>query len=128
MNTIRNIVDSSKDPIDPKMHKGVYSFSCSCSKVYIGETGRSIKIRFKEHIADLRLQRSQKYSLVEHSSKTSHHVFLENAKIVARVDHYGKRKVMESLEIELNPNNLNRDEGWKLSEIWKPLLHTLEIY
>ena len=116
MNTIRRILDSAKDPIDPKIHKGVYLIPCSCGKVYIGETRRSMKIRFKEHSADLRLQRYQKSSLAEHSLKTSHHVYLENAKIVARVDHYGKIKVMESLDIELNPNNRNRDEGWKLSE------------
>jgi hypothetical protein len=41
---------------------------------------------------------------------------LENAKIIAKVDHYGKIKIMEALEIELHPNNLNRDEGWKLNE------------
>ena len=111
MNTIRNIVDFVKDPIDPKMHKGVYSIVSLCSKVYIYETGRSMKIRFKEHSADLRLQRFQKSAFAKHSSKTSHHVCLENAKNFARVDHYGKRKVMESLKIELNPNNLNRDEG-----------------
>ena len=29
-NTIRNFVDSLKDPIDPRAYKGVYSIPCSC--------------------------------------------------------------------------------------------------
>ena len=128
MNTIRNIVDSAKDPIAPKMYKGVHSIPCSCGKVYIDEMRRSMQVRFKEHSADLRLQRSQKSSLDKHFLKTNHHICLENAKIVSKVDHYGKTKVMDSLKIELNTNNLSRDEGWKLSESWKPLLHTLENY
>ena len=53
---------------------------------------------------------------------------MEDAKITRKMDHYGKIKVMESLEIELNTNNLNRDKGWKLSESWKPLLHMLKNY
>jgi hypothetical protein len=81
-----------------------------------------MKVRFKEHGADLKLNRVQKSSLVEHSWTSSHHVCLENAKVVAKVDNYGRRKVMEALEIELNPNNLNMDDGWKLSESWRPLL------
>ena len=108
-------MDSTKDPIDPIIHKGVYLITCSCDKVYIGETGRSMKVRFKEHSADLRLNRIQKSALAEHSSKTSHHICMENANIITRVDHYGRTKVVEALEIELHPNYLNRDEGLKLN-------------
>ena len=41
---------------------------------------------------------------------------------MAKMDRFGKHKVMEALEIALNPNNLNRDDGWKLSESWRPVL------
>ena len=106
-NTIRRIVDSTKDPIDPIMHKGVYSIPCSCGKVYIGETGRSMKVSFKEHSADIKLNIIKKSTLAMHSFKTNHHIYLENGNIITRVDHYERRKVMEALEIELHPNNLN---------------------
>jgi hypothetical protein len=115
-NTIKGMVDSAKDPIEPNMHKGVYSIPCSCNKVYIGETGKSMNIRLKKHNTDLKWNRSHKYALAEHSSRTSHLVCLEDAKIIAKVDHYGKRKIMEDLEIKLHPNNLNKDEGWKLNK------------
>jgi hypothetical protein len=43
-----------------------------------------------------------------------------------RMDHYGKRKIWEAMEIELNENNLNRDDGLKLSKTWKPVLQKLK--
>lgn len=43
------MLESAKDAIDPKSHKGVYSILCSCSKVYIGETGRSFGVRLKAY-------------------------------------------------------------------------------
>ncbi len=52
-NTLRKLLDHAKDPLDPKKGKGVYSIPCDCGKVYIGETGRSVYIRLKEHTADI---------------------------------------------------------------------------
>jgi len=122
INTTRTMLYSAKDQMDPGLHKGVYAIPCSYGKVYIGETGRSTKVKFKEHGAYLKLNRFQKSILAEHSCTTSHHVFLEDARVVAKLDKYGKRKVMKPLEITLNPNNLNKDDGWKLNECWRPML------
>lgn len=44
---------SVKDNIDRQQLKGVYKIDCSCGKSYIGETGQSLKIRLKEHGADI---------------------------------------------------------------------------
>jgi hypothetical protein len=38
-------------------------------------------------------------SLVEHSMKTKHHICIEDAKILARVDHLSKRCIREAMEI-----------------------------
>lgn len=46
-NTIRQLFNSVKDPINPNLQKGVYVIPCSCGKEYIGETGRSLNIRIK---------------------------------------------------------------------------------
>ena len=46
-NSLRNFLDTAKDPIDKKLQKGVYEIPCSCDKRYIGETGRSINFRIK---------------------------------------------------------------------------------
>ena len=71
-NTIRKMVDSLKDPIDPGAYKGVYSISCSCEKEYIDEIGRSMRTRFKEHYADIRHDWNKKSALAEHSHFTKH--------------------------------------------------------
>ena len=84
------MVDSLKDPIEPKYFKGVYSILCSCSKPYIGEMGRSIVTRLKEHGADLKHDRHKNSALAEHAHLTQHHIFLENAMVIAREDNLAK--------------------------------------
>jgi hypothetical protein len=47
-----------------------------------------------------------------------HLICIENAKIIAIMDHYGKRNVQEALEIEIN-DNINIDESFKIKETSK---------
>ena len=82
---------------------------------------------FKEHNIDLRHNRHKKSTLVEHAHITGHHIYLENAKVIAREDNLFKRKIKEKIEINLNENYLNRDDGTKISDSWKPLLYSLQI-
>ena len=93
-NTIGKMVDSAKDQVDPRNQKGMYIIPCSCGKVYIGETGRSLNIRFKEHALDITRDRANKSALAEH---------------------HLKRQVKEAVEIDKRDNTLNRDDGLKLS-------------
>ena len=52
--TIRNSLGSVKDPIDPKDMKGVYVIPFFFETPYIGEIGRSIRQRIREHVADIK--------------------------------------------------------------------------
>ena len=85
-----------------------------------------METRFKEHSADLRHNRHKKSALAEHAHKTGHHICLEDAKVIAKEDNLLKRKIREKIEINLTRNCLNRDDGAKISDFWKPLLHSLQ--
>ena len=81
-NSVKNWLDKAKVPVDPKNHKGVYKIPCSCGEAYIGETGRSIETRLKEHSADLRYDRIKSSAIAEYSHNTKHHICLENSKVL----------------------------------------------
>ena len=52
--TLRSRLVRQKDPADPNKQDGVvYKIRCTCGKVYIGETGRSMQERMKEHDSDI---------------------------------------------------------------------------
>ena len=49
------LVNKKIDKIDPINRSGVYMLECNdCEAIYIGQTGRSFKIRYSEHIKSLR--------------------------------------------------------------------------
>ena len=125
-NTLCGILYHSKDQADPKKNKGVYSIPCDCGKVYIGETGRSVLIRLKEHIADISHGRIKNSALAEHSITSKHHILMEDVKVIANIDHYTRRRVREAIEIEKQPLNINRDDGWKLNRTWAPIINQIK--
>ena len=52
--TLRSHLVRPKDTVDPaKEDSVVYRIPCECGKVYIGETGRSMQERIKEHDTDI---------------------------------------------------------------------------
>ena len=124
-NNIRKLLRSVKDPVDPSLEKGVYLIPCECGKAYIGETGRSIRTRVKEHCADIRLNRTHKSALAEHSHNTKHPIKIEDMQVLAQVDNWSKRRIREAIEIVKNPKCLNRDDGLYISRSWFPNLTKL---
>jgi predicted GIY-YIG superfamily endonuclease len=121
--TIRQRMRSVKDPMDHRHGKGIYKVSCSCGKCYNGETRQLFQVRIKEHEANIKNELIRTSALVEHSLKTKHHVCLEDTKILEKEDHYYKRRVKEALEIIKHPNNMNRNGGLQVSNIWLPLIN-----
>ena len=120
------MVDSLKDPIKPELYKGVYSIPCSCQDVYIGKIGIYFEVRLKEHCVDLKYDRVKKSALAGHAHLTRHHICMEKATIIAKKEDLTKRKVREKIEIRMNLDCMNMDDGKKISDTWTPLLHSLQ--
>lgn len=65
---------------------------------------------------------SVEFALPDDFSEANYHICIENSCVVAKIDHYHHRKFREAIEIGKHPNNLNCDDGWKISDNWIPTL------
>jgi predicted GIY-YIG superfamily endonuclease len=106
---------------------GVYKIPCECGKVYTGQTGPSVDTRLKEHQRHICLEHPDKSAVPEHSADFEHRIQLHNTSILATKTRYMNRVIREAIEIELHPNNMNREVVFCLSKSLKPLICSLKI-
>ena len=119
-NTLKSILVKPKDSIEKEDQCGlVYHIKCkNCSDTYIGETGRNMGIRFKEHTS----RKGTNSAIKEHLEAKNHTCALEDVRILEREDDWYKRKVKEAILIQRHQPTLNRDKGLELPPIYAPLL------
>ena len=68
---------------DPAKQDGVvYRIPCGCGKVYIGETGRPVPDRIKEHDRDIRLAHTETSAVSEHARNTGHKPLWNEVKFI----------------------------------------------
>ena len=111
-NTLRKLLVSPKDK-DPKGLKQdvIYHIPCSydsCGATYIGETGRILQERIKDHTSD------QNSAIRKHHLNTRHPLpNLENKdiKIIGVESNPFKRRVKEAIFIKPNNPELNQNIG-----------------
>jgi hypothetical protein len=78
--TLRSKLVNFKPKKEPKSAKEViYEIQCECGKSYIGETGRKLETRLKEHKASLRRWDPEISKLTEHSVTLEHRFKFEEA-------------------------------------------------
>ena len=115
--TLRSHLVRPKETVDLAKQDGVvYRIPCECGEVYmyIGETGRSIQERIKEHDRDMRttgLACTQTSAVSEHPYKTGHYRIWNEVTFTDRDPHWYTRKIEEAIHIRLHPNNINDVNG-----------------
>jgi hypothetical protein len=115
-NTLRQSLVNPKDKLDKMNRCGtVYHIKCGeCESTYVGETGRTLKVRFGEHSGDA----TPLTAVGEHCAKKLHFVPEENLKILDSETIKPRRKVKEALLIKEHNPDLNRDRGVELPAIY----------
>lgn len=102
----------------------VYKILWSCGAECIGHTGRSIAVRQKEHQKYLHLGQTEKSALAHHGCSTGNAICFDNTEILVNVSSFDIRLVRESLEIRLEADAINKDDGMRLSDIATSIRNT----
>ena len=119
-NTLRNVLVKPKDKIPKEQQCGlVYEITCkNCDSTYIGETGRNMGTRFKEHTS----RKGTNSAIKEHLEAEGHTCTLDGVKILEKEEDWFKRKVKEAIQIHRHQPSLNRDKGLELPPVYSQLL------
>ena len=118
--TLRRCLTKVKTPTDPINTKGVvYKIACECGRVYVGETGRTLRQRIIEHKRAVKNADSNN-GLAVHVARTKHDIRWDKAEVVCREEQWMKRKIKESLMIKAHGNNLNLNAGAFIDTNWNP--------
>lgn len=120
--TLRNILTKVKPDCDQADTKEcIYKVPCECGNVYIGETGRPLSIRIKEHKRNCKQGETDKSRLAEHAWSHSHKILFDKAEPIAKEPNVLKRKIKESAFITGNKNVFSQ-QSIQLKDIWFPIV------
>ena len=101
----------------------VYSIPCHCGKEYIGETGKLLKTRVKEHRAALKKGETATSKLVKHAWNKEHEFNWNQAKPIGRETRWKARKCHEALEIYMGGENVISAPSMDVDPVWYPTLN-----
>jgi hypothetical protein len=75
-----------------------------------------VNIKLKEQQWHIQLKHQDKSAVAEHSINHGHHIQFHLSSILTMKTRYMDRIVREAIEIELQPYNINKEDGFCLSK------------
>lgn len=126
-NTIKSKLVKFK-PKNPVINKNViYSIPCECDKIYVGETGRELNVRVKEHRTAVEKKKDINISkLVEHSLETGHRILWEDVRAIGKEEEWRKRKIHEAGVILNGGNRIISTPSIDIDKIWHPVIKEMK--
>jgi hypothetical protein len=97
---------------------GIYCVPCKFGEDYIGQIGRIMEARCKEHMRHIRLGQPEESAVAEHRFDSGHNIDFSSLSILNKASGFMDRIIKEAIEIRLHPKNFNRDSGFTLSCAW----------
>ncbi len=103
---LRNTLVKANDTIPLEAKAGViYEFPCKgCNSKYVGETGKTLKTRMKQHKAAVR-NRYMFYLTTVHSLGTGHQFAFDEAHIIGKAQTKAGRLLIEAIYSDDNSIN-----------------------
>jgi len=106
LTTVKGLFVRLKDPVPAVESSGVYSIQCNdCNGIYVGETGRQIKIRVAEHLKTWRKGILGESAFADHLIANGHCYREGSATLLHKEKSYFKRLALENIEIIRYVNN-----------------------
>ena len=85
--------------------------------------GRRIRYSTNQRAAgSVRLRRTDNSAVAEHAWDNQHQLDWDGVQCLSQERHWYTRRVKEAINIRLNPNNFNRDNGIDIPEFWMRIL------
>ena len=114
--TLSLLFRKPKGAINYEQKRGmVYQISCRyCNAVYVGEAGRSVRARKREHADAVETFNTKKSALSQHVMDFDHRIDWDNVKILKSESHAYRRRVAKSFLINQKAcscNAINRNDG-----------------
>ena len=114
-----------KDTVVTEKQTGiVYSIPCAnCNVQYIGETGRTLQTRKREHMRSVCTNNVKNSALAEHANSTGHAIDWDNMKPLVKENRWCQRRWSEACLIAKTEHAIaNRDCGRTLPHVYLPLV------
>ena len=112
--TLKSLLVHPKDKSEThRKCNTVYSVKCDdCDSEYVGESGRTVGIRHKEHTDG-----KHSSGVWDHIQATGHTCSIDNVKVIDRETKYWARKYRETIHIHKRKPAMNRDKGLEIPSI-----------